>query len=214
MNLCSFDPCNNETSKAGLCWSHYRMKRKGEELRPLRAHGRQGCDFPECDGKHMAQGYCATHYNQLREGRELTPIVRKMRNAGECSDTKCSEKAQRRGMCRLHYDRWYYEQNSEKERQNSQARRLLEEEAGLMPETAKRDLEELYGALCLYPECQESESLQIDHVVPLTKGGTNSLLNLQLLCPYHNGSKGNYSSVDYRPALIVKTLEWVFSKAA
>jgi HNH endonuclease len=34
-------------------------------------------------------------------------------------------------------------------------------------------------------------TLEIDHVLPVSKGGTNSALNLRFLCQYHNRSRGN-----------------------
>lgn len=34
-------------------------------------------------------------------------------------------------------------------------------------------------------------SLDIDHVIPVTRGGDNSYLNLRFLCQHHNRSRGN-----------------------
>lgn len=58
-------------------------------------------------------------------------------------------------------------------------------------------LTERYGYVCLYPDCPSTEDLQIDHVIPVVQGGDSSIDNYQLLCSYHNSSKGgNYA--DYR----------------
>jgi hypothetical protein len=46
-------------------------------------------------------------------------------------------------------------------------------------------------------KCQSTFDLQIDHVRPVSLGGTNDLDNLQLLCGPCNGSKGA-TEVDYR----------------
>ena len=45
---------------------------------------------------------------------------------------------------------------------------------------------------------QSSKDMTVDHVVPLSQGGTNSMWNLQLLCGPCNSEKGN-SAADYRP---------------
>ena len=35
-------------------------------------------------------------------------------------------------------------------------------------------------------------TLEIDHIVPVSKGGSESALNLRFLCQYHNRSRGNH----------------------
>lgn len=47
------------------------------------------------------------------------------------------------------------------------------------------------GYKCSIDSCQEIEDLTIDHVIPLSKGGTNDLSNLRLLCKHHNSQKGD-----------------------
>lgn len=45
--------------------------------------------------------------------------------------------------------------------------------------------------------CGTREHLTIDHVRPLSQGGTNRIDNLQTLCKWCNWTKGNHS-IDYR----------------
>lgn len=47
-------------------------------------------------------------------------------------------------------------------------------------------------------KCGASENLQLDHVVPLSKGGDNTLRNAQVLCGPCNQSKGGWGTEDYR----------------
>jgi 5-methylcytosine-specific restriction endonuclease McrA len=54
---------------------------------------------------------------------------------------------------------------------------------------------EFYGRICL--SC-ESEDVSLDHVIPLSKGGTHSYKNFQPLCMACNMKKGNRSAADYR----------------
>lgn len=52
-----------------------------------------------------------------------------------------------------------------------------------------------YGNTCL--NCKEAKDLTADHVIPLSKGGTNYIGNIQPLCSSCNSKKAT-SSTDYR----------------
>ena len=45
--------------------------------------------------------------------------------------------------------------------------------------------------LCSTPDCLASEGLTIDHIIPVSRGGTDDLANLQFLCRSCNASKGD-----------------------
>ena len=46
--------------------------------------------------------------------------------------------------------------------------------------------------------CRSKEKLEIDHIVPLSRGGTNDISNLQIMCSSCNKKKRNKESIDYR----------------
>lgn len=48
--------------------------------------------------------------------------------------------------------------------------------------------------------CGEQKPLTVDHVIPLSLGGTNSIDNIQPLCVNCNSRKGNRHATDYRKA--------------
>lgn len=60
------------------------------------------------------------------------------------------------------------------------------------------ELIEIYGAACMYPDC-ENTNLTVDHVVPLAMGGVHDGSNAQILCGFHNSKKGGRDCSDYRP---------------
>lgn len=43
--------------------------------------------------------------------------------------------------------------------------------------------------VCTHPGCEVHEKLTVDHILPLSRGGTDDLSNLQFLCISHNSSK-------------------------
>lgn len=53
-----------------------------------------------------------------------------------------------------------------------------------------------YGDKCI--KCGSSKRMTIDHIIPISKGGTNDESNLQPMCFDCNTEKGNRSSIDYR----------------
>lgn len=57
-------------------------------------------------------------------------------------------------------------------------------------------LERLYGRQCM--KCGAADNLQLDHILPWSKGGTNRFDNFQLLCRPCNFEKGD-AIADYRP---------------
>ena len=58
------------------------------------------------------------------------------------------------------------------------------------------DLCDKYGNICLC--CRKKKKLTVDHIVPLSKGGSNYILNIQPLCKHCNCVKGT-QTIDYRP---------------
>jgi 5-methylcytosine-specific restriction endonuclease McrA len=66
-----------------------------------------------------------------------------------------------------------------------------------------RDLREVCNWACVC--CGEPESvhgpwrLTRDHIVPLARGGSDAIENLQPLCPSCNSRKGTHSMLDFRP---------------
>ena len=58
-----------------------------------------------------------------------------------------------------------------------------------IPRAVQREVWQRDGGRCV--ECETKEKLCFDHIVPFSRGGSNSVRNLQLLCELCNLSKGN-----------------------
>lgn len=84
-------------------------------------------------------------------------------------------------------------------RQKNHQRRAVVAAAGVMYTRAEWDrLCAFYDHRCLC--CGKRRPLTVDHVVPVTKGGSNLIQNLQPLCRSCNSRK-NDQTIDYRPSL-------------
>jgi 5-methylcytosine-specific restriction endonuclease McrA len=58
-----------------------------------------------------------------------------------------------------------------------------------IPKNVKMHVWQRDGGRCV--ECRSKERLEYDHIIPLSKGGSNTERNIQLLCERHNRSKGS-----------------------
>jgi hypothetical protein len=88
-------------------------------------------------------------------------------------------------------------ENAIKNNLNDRARKV-----GQFNELTTQDIDALiafYDFTCL--KCGEKPASSVDHVKPLSKGGTNTYDNLQLLCVNHNKAKGD-EEIDYRKGRI------------
>ena len=45
--------------------------------------------------------------------------------------------------------------------------------------------------VCSHLGCDQTTDLTVDHIIPLSRGGTDELCNLQFLCRSHNSQKGD-----------------------
>lgn len=70
---------------------------------------------------------------------------------------------------------------------------------GKLPKDCMDILVKKYGERCMNPDCDGDDSiLTIDHVIPVSRGGSNTMDNVQILCYTCNRRKGNRNEADYR----------------
>lgn len=96
--------------------------------------------------------------------------------------------------------RKWREANPDKVNEYSNNRRALKKgNDGTITAQEWQGLKEKFVHTCLKCGRREPEiQLTLDHVIPLSKGGTNSIDNVQPLCRSCNCSKGT-KHIDYRP---------------
>lgn len=90
--------------------------------------------------------------------------------------------------------------NPDKARVHDANRRAKEVEGGFISGEEWKSLKELCGLTCLRCGKREPEiKLELDHVIPLSKGGKNLIQNAQPLCRSCNSIKAT-QIIDYRTA--------------
>lgn len=85
--------------------------------------------------------------------------------------------------------------NPEKIRASTSARRAKKLANGVY-QISNKELERLYSSPCFY--CGSTESIQMDHVIPIKKGGTHGIGNLVPACQKCNYSKGSKLLIEWK----------------
>jgi 5-methylcytosine-specific restriction endonuclease McrA len=79
------------------------------------------------------------------------------------------------------------------------ARSYVLKRRGLIKSTAKqisiKEINKLYSSSCKY--CGSNDKIEIDHIVPLSKGGRHSIGNLAPACRKCNASKGDKFLIEW-----------------
>jgi 5-methylcytosine-specific restriction endonuclease McrA len=98
-------------------------------------------------------------------------------------------------------DRRYYQAHPEKKRAKENNRKArIYGNGGRYTDREWIELCAAYDNRCLC--CGEKTKLTVDHVVPVSKGGRNSIDNIQPLCQSCNSKKGR-QVIDYRKLVVV-----------
>jgi 5-methylcytosine-specific restriction endonuclease McrA len=92
-------------------------------------------------------------------------------------------------------DEWRKRQPKEYFRLKSHRRRATV--VGSVSKGIAKKLLELQKHRCAVCKVKIEEKYEIDHIVPLAKGGAHADDNLQLLCPFCNRSKGALDPLEY-----------------
>lgn len=65
------------------------------------------------------------------------------------------------------------------------------------------DLIRVLTSPCSFPGCRRDD-IELDHIIPLSRGGSHGIGNIQALCGHHNRTKHNKTWMEYRLHLLRK----------
>lgn len=187
---CSTPGCANAHAAKGYCHACYKkLKRYGDPAAPNKPGGRKigyrkpavECRYPGCteqgNGHAAALGYCPMHYKRnWTHGDPSIALKVKAYNGRPCSKPGCDDVAKANGLCVNHYAVV----------SGHRRRARLEGLDAHHTETEWETVLEERGGLCFY--CDEPAT-ERDHVVALSRGGTDTIENIRPACRPCNTSK-------------------------
>lgn len=101
----------------------------------------------------------------------------------------CKQWKEENPEARKIHDKQYKETHPEKKKVDRHARRTREKNAeGSFTLEEWEQLKMQFGYKCAY--CGKTKELTVDHKIPLARGGTNYISNIQPLCMLCNQKKG------------------------
>jgi HNH endonuclease len=118
--------------------------------------------------------------DRIEDGASVSEIYAVALSIIRDYETYCAERAERKAAIDAHI--------------KEQRKIITSKRKEFLTALEKRD-----GLFCR--ACGSVENLVTDHILPLCDGGLSVLENLQLLCRFHNGSKG-YRDMDYLERMI------------
>lgn len=137
-------------------------------------------------------------YRRHNQKRYAIPENRKKKNEADAR-YRAGWTLEKKTEDRIRHLEWR-RANPDRHNANNQRRRAAKKgNGGSYTAEEWNDLKAMFGNRCL--RCGESESrvqITVDHVIPVTKGGSNAIENLQPLCYSCNASKQD-RIIDYRP---------------
>lgn len=163
-----------------------------------------------CRNKHRRtdkgrnSAYNRSHYRDNREKyiSNATSYYENNKDSGRYKDST-----------RLHYknnkakyaasQKAYRENNKDKVNASRQKRRaMVANAAGSFTPLDWRSRLDYYGGKCVY--CGSTENIEIEHRIPLSRGGTNFPANLVPACKSCNCSKGTKTEKEFKQHLALK----------
>lgn len=202
VTTCSIDGCDGRAGVPGAgrgwCRSHYkRWYRYGDPEAPLRRVHRYdtACTVDDCDTEVYGLGLCELHYARTRR-RGTVELIERV-DPG-CVIDGCDATHYGRDLCRRHYDQTRGPRpGGTPEQAAFRARRRYNRKRNAPgSHTLAEWAEKLAGSggWCAY--CPAPADTR-DHVIPITRGGTDDIDNLAPACRPCNSSKGTLTVAEW-----------------
>lgn len=107
---CAVEGCNRPARNKGLCSTHYKQQRFGQEFTEIvsrRTLSPEVCEQEGCTRPGYGLGYCYAHYQRYKKGADMTKPLRKVKTGAQdtCTVEGCEGRHVAKGLCGFHYER-------------------------------------------------------------------------------------------------------------
>ena len=183
--ICTIEGCDRIVNARGLCGLHYRRAQVAGEFGTP-------CSIEGCMKPCVGRGFCAAHYSKAR-----MPEFREQINARQRTYMKAYRLTGKHLKSTLAAGERYRKRNLEKFALKEKIRRAKKRSnGGNFGKTDWVKLLRRFNYLCAY--CKLNKATTIDHVIPISKGGTNFIGNILPACVSCNSSKQQMLLIEWR----------------
>ncbi len=152
------------------------------------------CKIDKCDSKSEYSQMCYKHIKRKYVHGDPSITLQSDLKGATCRILDCKLKARKKFMCNSHYTTLWRKENPDKALINKRVstyKRRLRKLSVLGSHTHNEwlDLLEQFEGLCAY--CKIHLATTKDHVVPISKNGTDNIDNILPACKSCNSRKSN-----------------------
>lgn len=189
---CVVDGCEKPSHSRKMCPMHYQRNRLRGDISDAGTQYPKGCTVADCSKAHYAHGLCSAHHTlKRRHGSEL------YRLQGEVRDGKkiCSQCARDLPLSMYSRGAMSYCRTCAKKYVHARRALLASVESDDYRPSQIFERDNWTCQLCAMPVDESLSwphrfSASVDHIIPLSKGGNDTLSNVQLAHLTCNISKG------------------------
>lgn len=183
---------NGVCRQCAINWSRKYRERHAEKLAEKRAQKKQ-------EASEYAKAYYRKHSDKLKaKAAQRLADNREQINAIERARYNPDEHWRKRNPDRHKAAvKAYLAENANKRAIYEANRRARRAEGGKLPSDTKETLFQLQRGRCAICTEKLNADCHLDHIQPLSKGGENTFLNVQLLCQPCNLAKNSKHPIDF-----------------
>lgn len=184
---------SNLDGHRGICKACKKLEDAARYQRNIEANRAKALAYYRANKEHYAETFAKKYV----ENRDAIAEKRRLQRLENIWQYKKQERAmyQKHREKKLAQGRIWSKNNPDKTRAQNQKRRARLANAKTFLVRPK-DVERLYKSKCLF--CENRQRIDLDHAIPLSRGGDHSIGNLIPLCDNCNSTKYNKTIMEWR----------------